>query len=115
METEVIIRSAGDNPISVIKEIRAVTGLGLAEAKDLAMINPSTLTLDRDRAEQFVAAASAAGATVELKAAAPVPAEAKPTAGDLVDQLERLAALKSSGAISAEEYEQLKYRLLAGT
>ena len=117
MQAEVIIRHAGDKPISVIKEIRAVTGCSLAEAKDLAMATPSTLVLEDGQAQQFVEAMRNAGAVVEFapppQAAAPAPAP--DTAGDLVGQLERLSALKTSGAITAEEYEQLKYRLLAGT
>ena len=115
MDTEVIIRDAGRNAIAVIKEIRDATGVGLAEAKDLALKTPSTIVLDRERAEQFAEAATKAGATVEL-AAPPAPApNGSAGAGDLVSQLERLSALKSSGAITAEEFEQLKYRLLAGT
>ena len=116
MDTEVIIRSAGQNPIVVIKQIREATGVGLAEAKDLALKTPSTSVLDRERAEQFAQAATQAGATVELAAAPAAPAgNGGAEAGDLVSQLERLSALRTSGAISDEEFEQLKYRLLAGT
>jgi large subunit ribosomal protein L7/L12 len=68
-EFDVIILSAGDKKINVIKEIRALTGLGLKEAKTAAEETPSTIKegISKDDAEAAKAALEAAGATVEIK------------------------------------------------
>jgi large subunit ribosomal protein L7/L12 len=66
---DVILASAGANKINVIKEVRAITGLGLKEAKDLVDGAPKPLKegVKKDEAEAFKKQLEAAGATVELK------------------------------------------------
>ncbi|PRM90139.1 50S ribosomal protein L7/L12 [Aliarcobacter cryaerophilus] len=68
-EFDVIILDAGDKKINVIKEIRAITGLGLKEAKDAAEQTPSTIKegISKADAEAFKAQLEAAGAKVEVK------------------------------------------------
>ena len=67
-EFDVILKSAGDKKIGVIKEIRGITGLGLKEAKELAD-NGGTIKegASREEAEEIKAKLEAAGATVEVK------------------------------------------------
>ena len=63
------LTSFGDKKINVIKEVRAITGLGLKEAKDLVEGAPNTIKEDltKDEAEKIKAKLEEAGATVELK------------------------------------------------
>jgi len=67
-EFDVILKSAGDKKIGVIKEIRGITGLGLKEAKELAD-NGGTIKegASKEEAEEIKAKLEAAGATVEVK------------------------------------------------
>ena len=64
-----MLASIGDKKINVIKEVRAMTGLGLKEAKDLVEGAPNTVKEDltKDEAEKIKAKLEEAGATVELK------------------------------------------------
>ena len=68
-EFDVIILDAGEKKINVIKEIRALTGLGLKEAKTAAEETPSTIKegISKDDAEAAKALLEAAGAKVEIK------------------------------------------------
>jgi large subunit ribosomal protein L7/L12 len=68
-EFDVIITAAGDKKIQVIKEVRAITGLGLKEAKDLVEGAPKPVKegVTKDEAEKIKKQLEAAGATVELK------------------------------------------------
>ncbi len=68
-EFDVIILDAGAKKINVIKEIRALTGLGLKEAKSAAEETPSTIKegVSKEDAEAAKAALEAAGAKVEVK------------------------------------------------
>lgn len=68
-EFDVILVEAGANKINVIKEIRAITGLGLKEAKDLVDGAPKTVKEGAPKAEadEIKAKLEAAGAKVELK------------------------------------------------
>ena len=68
-EFTVILSSAGDKKINVIKEIRAVTSLGLKEAKDLVEGAPKEVKsgVNKKEAEEIKAKLEAAGAKVELK------------------------------------------------
>ncbi len=68
-EFDVILASAGDKKIQVIKEVRALTNLGLKEAKDLVDAAPKPVLekVSKDDAEKAKAALEGAGATVELK------------------------------------------------
>ena len=63
------LTSFGDKKINVIKEVRAITGLGLKEAKDLVEGAPNTIKEDltKDEAEKIKTTLEEAGATVELK------------------------------------------------
>ncbi|MBO0661870.1 50S ribosomal protein L7/L12 [Jiella sp. MQZ9-1] len=68
-EFNVILASAGAQKINVIKEVRALTGLGLKEAKDLVDNAPKPVKegVDKDEANKIKEALEKAGATVELK------------------------------------------------
>ncbi|WP_020592415.1 50S ribosomal protein L7/L12 [Kiloniella laminariae] len=68
-EFDVILTAAGEKKINVIKEVRAITGLGLKEAKDLVEGTPGTVKagVSKDEAEAIKAKLVEAGATVELK------------------------------------------------
>ena len=68
-EFDVVLTGAGDKKIQVIKEVRALTNLGLKEAKDLVDGAPQTVieNASKDDAEKAKAALEAAGASVELK------------------------------------------------
>ena len=67
-EFAVVLKAAGASKINVIKEVRAITGLGLKEAKDLVEAAPKALKegLSKDDAEKFKKQLEEAGATVEL-------------------------------------------------
>ena len=68
-EFTVVLTSAGDKKINVIKEVRAITGLGLKEAKDLVEAAPKEVKADvsKDEAEKLKKQLEDAGAKVELK------------------------------------------------
>jgi large subunit ribosomal protein L7/L12 len=68
-EFDVILTNAGANKINVIKEVRAITGLGLKEAKDLVEAAPKPVkeAVSKDEANKFKAQLEAAGAKVDLK------------------------------------------------
>jgi large subunit ribosomal protein L7/L12 len=68
-EFDVILTSAGEKKIAVIKEVRAITGLGLKEAKTLVDEAPKPVKegIAKDEAEKIKAQLEAAGAAVELK------------------------------------------------
>ena len=68
-EFTVVLAVAGDKKINVIKEVRAITGLGLKEAKDLVEAAPKEVKADvgKDDAEKMKKQLEAAGAKVELK------------------------------------------------
>ena len=68
-EFTLVLTAAGEKKINVIKEVRAITGLGLKEAKDLVEGAPKTVKegLSKEDANKFVEQLKAAGATVELK------------------------------------------------
>ncbi len=68
-EFDVILTGDGGNKINVIKEVRAITGLGLTEAKALVEGAPKAVKegASKDEAEKLKAQLEAAGATVELK------------------------------------------------
>lgn len=65
----VMLMSAGDKKINVIKEVRAITGLGLKEAKELVESAPKEVKTDvpKDEAEELKKKLEEAGAQVELK------------------------------------------------
>jgi large subunit ribosomal protein L7/L12 len=69
VEFDVVLTSAGDKKIQVIKEVRALTSLGLKEAKDLVEAAPKPVLekANKEDAEKARAALEAAGATVEVK------------------------------------------------
>ncbi len=68
-EFTVVLKSAGGNKIAVIKEVRALTGLGLKEAKELVDGSPSNIKegVDKAEAESIKEKLAEAGAEVELK------------------------------------------------
>ena len=68
-EFDVILKSAGASKLNVIKVVRAVTGLGLKDAKDLVDNCPKTLkeAVSKEDAEKIVAELKEAGAEAELK------------------------------------------------
>jgi len=68
-EFTVVLAASGDKKIEVIKEVRAITGLGLKEAKDLVEGAPKPLKegVNKDEADKIKAQLEKAGAKVELK------------------------------------------------
>ena len=68
-EFDVVLASAGDKKINVIKEVRAITGLGLKEAKELVESAPKAVKegVAKDEAEELKKKLEEAGASVELK------------------------------------------------
>jgi len=68
-EFDVVMTSFGSNKVTVIKAVRAITGLGLKEAKELVEGVPSTIkeAVTKDESEEIKKKLDEAGATVELK------------------------------------------------
>lgn len=68
-EFDVVLASFGEKKINVIKEVRAITGLGLKEAKDLVEAAPKSVKegVTKDEADKLKAQLEGAGATVEVK------------------------------------------------
>jgi large subunit ribosomal protein L7/L12 len=68
-EFTVALKSAGEKKVEVIKAVRAITGLGLKEAKDLVESAPATVKegVNKDDAAKFKKELEAAGAAVEIK------------------------------------------------
>ena len=68
-EFDVVLKAAGANKIGVIKVVRALTGLGLKEAKEIVDNAPKTLkeAISKDEAEKIAAELKEAGAEVEVK------------------------------------------------
>ncbi|MEL6920558.1 MAG: 50S ribosomal protein L7/L12 [Pseudomonadota bacterium] len=68
-EFDVILESAGDKKINVIKEVRGITGLGLKEAKDLVEGAPKPVkeAISKGEAEELVKKLQEAGATASMK------------------------------------------------
>ena len=68
-EFDVILKSAGDKKINVIKEVRGITGLGLKEAKDLVEGAPKAVKegVSKEEAEEIKGKLEEAGASVEVK------------------------------------------------
>ena len=68
-EFDVVLAAAGDKKINVIKEVRAITGLGLKEAKDLVESAPKAVKegVDKDEAAKLKEQLEGAGASIEVK------------------------------------------------
>lgn len=68
-EFTVMLKASGEQKINVIKEVRAITGLGLKEAKDLVEGAPKPVKegVSKDEAEKFKKQLESAGATVEIQ------------------------------------------------
>ena len=68
-EFTVVLKAAGEKKVEVIKAVRAITGLGLKEAKDLVESAPATVkdAVSKDDSAKFKKDLEAAGATVEIK------------------------------------------------
>lgn len=68
-EFDVVLKAAGDSKINVIKEVRAITGLGLKEAKDLVEAGgkPVKEGVSKEEAEEIKGKLEAAGAEIEVK------------------------------------------------
>ena len=68
-EFDVILASIGDKKINVIKEVRAITSLGLKEAKDLVEAAPKAIKegVNKDEAEEIKKKLEEVGATIEIK------------------------------------------------
>ncbi len=68
-EFEVVLAAFGDKKINVIKEVRAITGLGLKEAKELVEAAPKSIKegVKKEEAEELKKKLEEAGATVEIK------------------------------------------------
>ena len=68
-EFDVVLTAAGDKKIQVIKEVRAITGLGLKDAKDLVEAAPKAIKegVKKEEAEEIQKKIEAAGGSVEIK------------------------------------------------
>jgi large subunit ribosomal protein L7/L12 len=68
-EFTVVLKAAGEKKVEVIKAVRAITGLGLKEAKDLVEGAPQTVkeAVSKDESEKYKKELEAAGASVEVK------------------------------------------------
>lgn len=68
-EFDVVLKAAGDSKINVIKEVRAITGLGLKEAKDLVEAGGKSVKegVSKEEAEEIKVKLEAAGAEIEVK------------------------------------------------
>ena len=68
-EFDVMLASFGEKKVGVIKAVRAITGLGLKEAKDLVEAAPSVVkeSINKDESEEIKKQLEEAGATVEIK------------------------------------------------
>ena len=68
-EFTVVLKAAGEKKVEVIKAVRAITGLGLKEAKDLVEGAPQNVkeAVSKDESEKYKKELEAAGATVEVK------------------------------------------------
>ncbi|HHC73021.1 MAG TPA: 50S ribosomal protein L7/L12 [Thiotrichales bacterium] len=68
-EFDVVLTGFGDNKVAVIKAVRAITGAGLKEAKEMVESTPSTLKegISKDEAEEIKKQLEEAGASVEVK------------------------------------------------
>ena len=68
-EVTIVLAAAGPNKINVLKEVRAITGLGLKEAKDLVDAAPKPIkeNVKKEEAEEIKKKLEEAGATVEIK------------------------------------------------
>lgn len=68
-EFDVVLKAAGDSKINVIKEVRAITGLGLKEAKDLVEAGGKSVKegVSKEEAEEIKGKLEAAGAEIEVK------------------------------------------------
>ena len=68
-EFNVVLKASGEKKVEVIKAVRAITGLGLKEAKDLVESAPATVKegVNKDDSAKFKKELEAAGATVEIK------------------------------------------------
>jgi large subunit ribosomal protein L7/L12 len=68
-EFTVVLKATGEKKVEVIKAVRAITGLGLKEAKDLVESAPATVkdAVSKDDSAKFKKELEAAGATVEIK------------------------------------------------
>jgi large subunit ribosomal protein L7/L12 len=113
-EFDVVLMAAGERPIQVIKEVRALTSIGLREAKDLVDNAPVVLLekVTKDSAERARAVLQGAGAAVSVTAE-PVPTvEAVTGHPSAMDELGKLAELRASGVVSEEEFAEAKARIL---
>jgi large subunit ribosomal protein L7/L12 len=113
-ECEVILEAAGDRKIQVIKELRALTSLGLKETKDLVDDAPVVVLekVTKEFAEKAKVALEGAGATVIVIAEPVLPVEPVTVHPSAMDELGKLAELRASGAVSQEEFELAKAKIL---
>jgi large subunit ribosomal protein L7/L12 len=116
----VILVSAGDTKIEVIKVIRNTLGIGLKEAKALADRPPSRLPIAGDRLVALRDALVGAGATVKIEAPAHEShapgrrADGSGSPASITDDLHRVAELRDQGLLTDDEFTAAKSRILAG-
>jgi hypothetical protein len=106
--------AAGQRKIQVIKEVRALTSLGLKDAKDLVEAAPVVVLekVAKDVAEKARTVLEGAGAAVTVTAAPVPPVEAVTVRPSAMDELGKLAELRASGVVSQEEFGEAKARIL---
>jgi hypothetical protein len=98
----------------VIKELRALTSLGLGEAKELVDDAPVVVLekVAKDAAERARAVLEGAGAAVSVTAEPVPPVEAVTVHPSVMDELGKLAELRASGVVSEEEFAEAKAWIL---
>ncbi|WP_138731452.1 50S ribosomal protein L7/L12 [Modestobacter excelsi] len=113
-EFDVILEAAGDKKIQVIKELRELTSLGLKEAKDLVDNAPVVVleNVAKDAAEKAKARLEGAGAAVTLIAEPVLSVDPVTVYPSAMDELGKLAELRAAGAVSQEEFDEAKARIL---
>ncbi|WP_331254106.1 MULTISPECIES: ribosomal protein L7/L12 [unclassified Modestobacter] len=113
-EFSVILVAGGVRTIQVIKEVRALTSLGLGEAKDLVEAAPVAVLekVTKDTAEKARVVLERAGAAVTVSAAPIPPVEAGTVHPSAMDELGKLAELRAAGVVSQQEFDDAKARLL---
>jgi ribosomal protein L7/L12 len=113
-EFSVMLLAAGVRTIQVIKEVRALTSLGLKEAKDLVEAAPVAVLekVTKDTAEKARVVLERAGAAVTVSAVPVPPVEAATVHPSAMDELGKLAELRASGVVPQQEFDDAKARIL---
>lgn len=112
-EQRIVVASAGDKKIQVIKVVRDATGWGLKEAKAFVDRAPSSLILPTAQVEDLAVALRRAGATIKVEGAAESGDDG--TDATMAGDLERLASLHDRGVLTDDEFAAAKARTITAS